>query len=345
MKIKEQLKKFMHSNRKPLIMLGLFAIIVITLLSAVRAAPTNISADQCYTYTYDYLNNYNITMNGSQEFCCEYGSVLYNITENITLTCNQTDLNLMVNPGGVLRGQQENCNYTVECDACSADNCSVCSLDKYLIGGQSYELHSGACMVDVECENDFECEQFINETYSYSIEAIAQKEGNTISITILNETKNVSADVSAFTFAFKKDYRCPVSCSYDENINWTFEQCKEYLPLLSNNQWMEAFSNYAIYMADANQQITMLKDSTMYADANVSAIIVELKSCKIDNSYMINKTITLSNEVAELEDENRSLRIGINIFWVFTIFAILSIAFLLYHNWGNMFQGMGGGEE
>lgn len=313
---------------KKFVVIAGIAMAIFTVLMAVDVwgLPINLSADVCYDYDYDYVDINNITNYETQTFCCEYGNIttILNVTENITLFCNDTDINLTLAPGAVIEGQKEQCYYYAECGACSEDNCSICSDSIYLTGGETYERYAGACMIDVECVNDYECEAFINETYTYPIEAVAQGNKSTIEISMFNETRYIDADVDGFTFVFKEEFRCPVSCTYDENINWTYQQCQQYLPLLSNQEWMDAFGRYADNIAMCNQNLADCQSKFASDDSNISSLFADLETCEFLRDNYFNESTTNSIIAEELDEKYKDARNTV------ILVAILALIFACY---------------
>ncbi len=336
--MKIEFKKNFKKNYVIWIMTAAF-IIFITLAFALDVYGMNITPDTCYQFNYTYYDNTtNITTDLNQSFCCEYANITYNQT---IIYNDTTNLTLELSPGEILSGTKENCNYVVSCSGCNYTNCSVCYVSKTLQPGQNYSKDDGVCLVDIYCNQTEECIKYLNETYSYTFEiSIVKQENGTLLITIFNET--IDEDLTkrkAFSTSYDKTIRCPITGTAQDVINFSYEQCNEYMSSLSDRDWLDAFGMYAGYMSASDERYGNLLGNVFNESVNMTMVLSDRRALELENSILQNNTRKLENEIYFIEKERDDYRLSCIFLFIIAIIGVGSAIAMFVRFKRHLFGG------
>lgn len=203
--------------REKIITLMQIVVIIVLILSFIKFVRGSIdySPDTCWNYS---CNGY------TEEFCCiECVDTVINYT-------NPVFVEIDVGCGETVESSKENCEYKVIAGNYT-ESSEKCSVTKSLDSGEDWSLTNSECDIFFNCgteETDDEPELY-NKTYTFPYTIQYDEETKKVDIRIMN--KNISTEIGGnLYYSNTLEFQCPIGIVNDTTSDWTFQQCKDYLP-------------------------------------------------------------------------------------------------------------------
>ncbi len=216
--------------------------------------------------------------------------------------CSRVDLNISLVPSETKTGNISFCYYDVNCSGCGNATTSKCVIEKDLDAGDSYDLETDSCDLDITCRYDKK-ECLDNETREVDVWINRFKKENRsyIKIEVGDEAEEFPIDLDDFSYMFPISLKCPGFEEENLNVSWAYEKCRDYLPRL-----MDDDQRWGFYSTSFETWSNKLGDvSTSTTECNIL-----LTKCLTEKEKMVNKSLTVDLKVHEdLEEKYETMRI------------------------------------
>lgn len=235
----------------------------------------------------------------------------YNYTSNYTYGFFNSTTNMTENATAFI-------SETFCANLTNATFTNYCRINRTLNPGENYSVSEGACIVDIKTTS--------NQTYGvyeWPFEVFIEADNNYIRVTYGTDTKSFPRTSESFSYTISDKVVCPkVDTANAESVNFTYEQCKSYLPLMQGADWFKLLGMYVTEVDSKDNKTEQLGDEIRLCNKQLSDMTVEWEDRGKDIERCTNSTVILTEQNRQCEKDNSECETSN---WIFLIVMLISM--------------------
>lgn len=176
-------------------------------------------------------------------FVCNNTTVEHKISCLNNFSCYEySNITLSLEPGENKLLNESSYYLDASCEACPSNETNVCSVNKFLDSAEHYTKQSGACDLDIRCEECQECEEISNDTTQITFQKNFRlwSDGKLVKFRLDGAEQGFIKN-STFDFETEFKYYCPAELEVNTTemeVEKIIGICEEVNPYLLN--WVDA---------------------------------------------------------------------------------------------------------